>query len=77
MENFLNLPEKPGIEHAKPCFYLDYDDVTYFGFTAFLRLLYPNSTKDLLPDYILNKKRGIDYTSHFLDLQIIRIKNKR
>lgn len=63
MKKFFELPDKPGIEHAKPCFYLEYDGVTYFGFTAFLRLLYPYSTKDLLPDHILNKKSGIDYTS--------------
>ena len=63
MENFFKLPEQPGFDHAKPCFYINYDGVTYFGFTAFLRLLYPYSTKDLLPEYITNKKQGIDYAA--------------
>lgn len=63
MKDFFELPEKPGLEHAKPCFYIEYDNVTYFGFTAFLRLLYPNSTKNLLPDQIINKGSGVDYAS--------------
>lgn len=62
MEHFFDLPHKPGIEYSKPCFYLQYDGVTYFGFTAFLRLLFPYSTKDLIPEYITNKKAGIDYS---------------
>lgn len=61
MQEFFELPEKIGIEHGKPCFFLQYDGVTYFGFTAFIRLLFPYSTKDLLPEYITNQKNGIDY----------------
>lgn len=63
MRKFFELPEHIGIDHAKPCFYLQYGDITYFGFTAFLRLLFPYSTKDLLPEYIAEKQRGIDYAS--------------
>lgn len=63
MRKFFELPDKIGVEHAKPCFYIHEDGVTYFGFTAFLKLLFPYSTKGMLPEHILNKELGIDYTS--------------
>lgn len=61
MTEYFSLPDQNGTEYAKPCFYLEYNGKIYFGFTPFLRLQYPFSTKQLLSSDIKDKQPGIDY----------------
>lgn len=60
-KEFFSLPAKTGFSEAKPCFYIHLGDKLYFGFTAFLRLNYENSTKDLLPDHLKSNALELDY----------------
>lgn len=62
-KEFFSLPEKIGIEHAKPCFYINYNNQLYFGFTAYLRLTYKNSTRKLIPKNLQEQVNQIDYES--------------
>ncbi|MCB5936074.1 TIGR03986 family CRISPR-associated RAMP protein [Caldibacillus thermoamylovorans] len=63
-KEFSKLPDKKGIEHAKPCFYVYLNGRLYFGFTLYLRLKYNWSTKKLLPKQLQKSvaSTSIDYT---------------
>lgn len=60
-KEFFKLPDKKGIEHAKPCFYIYLNSRVYFGFSPYLRLKYNWSTKKLLPKHLQKTDVAIDY----------------
>lgn len=76
LEKHFSLPRKNGIEAAKPCFYLHHNDKVYFGFTAFLRIPYNQTTKDLIPSRIKEKAFGIDYEQALFGFVNNKVKDK-
>lgn len=57
--DFYMLPEKIGEEYKKPIFYVHSNGYTYIGMTPYLRILYPYSVWDGIPD--TQNEAGLDY----------------
>ena len=57
--DFYMLPKKIGEEYKKPIFYVHSNGYTYIGMTPYLRILYPYSVWDGIPD--TQNEAGLDY----------------
>src|SRR5690625_1812664 len=62
-EKLTSLPKDTGIEHAKPCFYINTGKQVYFGHTPFLRVKYNHSIRDIVKkqNESFENISGIDY----------------
>lgn len=57
--DFYMLPKKIGEKYKKPVFYVHSNGYTYIGMTPYLRILYPYSVWDGIPD--TQNQAGLDY----------------